>query len=54
LSDLAISDGYSGAGEQPARAFAMALLLDELGRQLRDLDDGLRAAVVRHCREITS
>jgi len=47
--DLAIRDGYSGS-EQPARAFSLALLLDELGRHVRDLDDELRAAVVQACR----
>ena len=49
LRDLAIRDGYSGS-EQPARAFSLALLLDELGRHVRDLDDELRAAVVQACR----
>jgi hypothetical protein len=49
LRDLAIRDGYRGS-EQPARAFSLALLLDELGRHVRDLDDELRAAVVQACR----
>jgi heterodisulfide reductase subunit C len=41
LRDYAIRDGYSGS-EQPARAFSLALLVDELGRHVRDLDDELR------------
>ena len=45
----AIRDGYRGS-EQPARAFSLALLLDELGRHVRDLEDELRAAVVQACR----
>jgi hypothetical protein len=35
---------------QPARAFSLALLVDELGRHVRDLDDELRAVVVQACR----
>ena len=49
VRDLAIRDGYSGS-EQPARAFALALLVDELGRHVRDLDDELRTVVVQACR----
>ena len=33
-------------------AFALALILDELARHVRDLDDGLRARVVHGCREM--
>jgi len=49
VRDLAIRDGYSGNG-QPARAFALALLVGELGRHVRDLDDELRTVVVQACR----
>ena len=49
MRDLAIRDGYRGS-EQPARAFGLALLLDELGRHVRDLDDELRTVVVQACR----
>ena len=49
LRDLAIRDGYSGS-EQPARAFSLALLLDEIGRHVRDLDNELGPAVVQCCR----
>jgi hypothetical protein len=50
LRDYAIRDGYSGS-EQPARAFSLALLVDELGRHVRDLDDELRAVVVQAGRD---
>ena len=49
LRDYAIRDGYSGS-RQPARAFSLALLVDELGRHVRDLDDELRAVVLQACR----
>jgi hypothetical protein len=51
MRDHAISDGSNG-WEQPARALALALVLDELARQVRDLDEDLRCAVVAHCRAI--
>jgi hypothetical protein len=46
LRAYAIRDSYSGS-TQPARAFSLALLLDELGRHVRDLDNELRAVVVQ-------
>jgi hypothetical protein len=52
LRNLGIADGYAGAGQQPARAFAMALLLDELALHVRDLDDAERGAVVQSCRAL--
>jgi hypothetical protein len=51
LRKLAIRDGYNGH-EHPPVAFGMALTLDELARHVRDLDDGLREAVVAHCRAL--
>ena len=51
MRDLAIRDGYRG-DEQPVRAFSLALLLDELGRHVRDLDDELRTVVVQACRTL--
>ena len=45
----AIHAGYSGL-EHKEFAFALALILDELGRHLRDLDEELRAAVITQCR----
>jgi hypothetical protein len=49
----AILAGYSGL-EHKEFAFALALILDELGRHIRDLDENLRASVVERCREITA
>jgi hypothetical protein len=51
LRDIAIADNY-GDGAQPARAFAVALTLDELALHLRDLDYDLRGVVVQQCRAI--
>jgi hypothetical protein len=53
LRDLAIADGYAGR-EGKHLAFAMALVLDELSRHLRDLDAKLRGRVVDTCRALTS
>jgi hypothetical protein len=44
-----IRQGYAGL-QQPAVAFAFALLLDELSRRVCDLDDELRGSVVAACR----
>jgi len=44
LRDYAIRDSGSG---QPARTFSLTLLVDELGRHVRDLDDELRGADVQ-------
>lgn len=51
VRDLAISEGYGGLRE-PARAFALALVLDELARHVRDFDDDLRHRVVAACRTL--
>jgi hypothetical protein len=51
VRDLAISGGYAGLRE-PARAFALALVLDELARHVRYLDDDLRGQVVAACRQV--
>jgi hypothetical protein len=51
LRDRAISDGYLGL-EYKHVTFALALILDELGRHLRGLDDQLRGHVLDGCREM--
>jgi hypothetical protein len=48
LRHSAIRAGYAGM-ERKHVTFALALILDELARHLRDLDDDLRAAVVARC-----
>jgi len=48
---VAIADSYAGHAH-PAIAFGIALLLDELARHSRRLDDGLRGRVVAVCRAI--
>jgi hypothetical protein len=45
LRGEAIRQGYAGL-QHPAAAFGFALLLDELARHLRELDDELRQRVV--------
>jgi len=47
----AIRAGYAGLPGQHF-AFALALLLDELARHLRDLDEELRSRVVDGCNEL--
>jgi hypothetical protein len=44
LRHQAILDGYAGL-ERKDVAFALALVLDELARHLRDLEDDLRGRV---------
>jgi hypothetical protein len=51
LCDLAIADGYAGL-EHKHLAFGLALILDELARHLRDLDEELRALVLGCCRQV--
>ena len=45
----AIRAGYAGLSHQHV-AFALALILDELGRHLPDLDDGVRRQAVQSSR----
>jgi hypothetical protein len=52
LRHQAILAGYAGL-EHKEFAFGLALILDEIARHFRDLDDDLRAAVVTACREIS-
>ena len=47
----AILAAYAGL-ERKELAFALALILDELARHLRDLDGELRESVVEVCRRI--
>jgi hypothetical protein len=51
LRTTAIQDGYAGQ-ERKDLAFALALVLDEVARHMRDLPPGLRTAIVRACRDI--
>lgn len=53
LRDDAIRDGYAG---RPAKhiAFSFALVLDELGRHVRDLDEDLRRHVMAACRDLSA
>ena len=51
LRRQAISDGYTGL-EDKRVTFALALVLDELARHLRDLDEQLRVSVVDCCRAL--
>jgi hypothetical protein len=51
LRQGAILAGYAGL-EHKELAFGLALILDELARHVRDLDDALRGKVVQHCRGI--
>src|SRR4051794_14263525 len=51
LRDRAIADGYLGL-EYKHATFALALILDELGRRLRDLDAGLREQVLTAARAL--
>ena len=47
----AILDGYTGLqSPQGHVAFAVAAILDELGRQLRNIDEEVRAATLDCCR----
>jgi hypothetical protein len=48
LRDRAIAGGYAGL-EHKHFAFGLALILDELARHLRNLDDGVR----RHVLEVS-
>jgi hypothetical protein len=48
LRHRAIVAGYAGLEHKHA-AFALALILDELARHLRDLDQQLRQRVVETC-----
>ena len=47
----AIPDGYAGI-EHKHVAFALALILDELARHWRDLDEQLRARLLAGCRSL--
>jgi hypothetical protein len=49
LRNRAIADGYTSV-EYKHVTFALALLLDELARHLRDLNSELRKRVVEVCR----
>ena len=51
LRHLAITAAYAGL-EHKELAFALALILDELARHLRDLDGELRESVVEVCRQM--
>jgi len=51
LRHRAILDGYVGL-EHKEVAFALALILDEIARHLRDLDEQLRARVLDCCRSV--
>lgn len=51
LRRQAILSGYSGLPDKHY-AFALAAVLNELGRHARGLDDGLRATVAAACRSI--
>ena len=52
LRHLAITDDYAGL-EHKASAFALALVLDELGRHLGDFDADLRQRLVDLCEQLT-
>ena len=49
LRDDAIRSGYAGLSHQHV-TFALALILDELGRHLHDLDAGVRWQAVQSSR----
>ena len=51
LRHRAILAAYAGL-ERKELAFALALILDELARHLRDLDGELRESVVEVCRRM--
>jgi len=51
LRHRAIMAGYSGLEHKHA-AFGLALILDELARHYRDLDEQLRAPVLEGCRQV--
>jgi hypothetical protein len=51
LRHRAISDAYSGL-EGKFVAFGLALILDELARHLRDLDEQLQANTLACCRRL--
>ena len=53
LRPLAITATYAGL-EHKELAFALALILDELARHLRDLDGELRESVVEVCRQMAA
>jgi hypothetical protein len=53
VTELRAPTGYAGQPDKH-RAFALALVLDELVRHLRDLDDELRSCVLASCRMIVS
>ncbi len=53
LRDQAISDGYAGLSDRH-RAFALALLLDELALHVRNLNAAVREQVLSSCRALTS
>lgn len=52
LRDLAIADQYAGYSH-PTRAFAFALVLDELALHIRDLDEATRSIAVDTALRIT-
>ena len=51
LRQEAIRAGYAGRPDKHL-AFALALILDELARHWRDLDEDLRARILDGCRSI--
>ena len=51
LRQQAILAAYAGL-EHKELAFGLALILDELARHIRDLDEDLRARVVEGCRGV--
>jgi hypothetical protein len=51
LRSDAIRSGYAGMSHQHV-TFAFALLLDELGRHLPDLDEAVRWQAVQACRQL--
>lgn len=53
LRDQAIADGYASRPNKHV-AFSFALLLDELSRHVRDLDEDLRRHVMAACRDLSA
>ena len=51
LRHRAILDGHAGLEHKEA-AFALALILDELARHLRDLNDALRQWVIESAQQL--
>lgn len=53
LRDLTIADQYAGLA-QPVKGFALVLMLDELGRHARDLNDDVRRQAVESARTLVN